>query len=83
MKHFSKYKKYNISLVFLGFISNIFMHLFYSFVRLEFASFGFSDFIKYSELTIHYYFSLALIFVGSILTFLDILDSNNKWKILG
>ncbi len=78
MKHFSKLNKYSISFISLGFISNILIHLFYSFVRLEFTSYGFSDFLMHSELKSQYYISLFLILFGVILIFVEVLDSNNK-----
>lgn len=77
MKLISRLHKYSISFISLGFISNVLIHLFYSFVRLEFTSYGFSDFLIHSELKSQYYISLFLILFGVILILVDILDSNN------
>lgn len=60
----------------LGFLSNVLIHLFYSLVRINFASYGFNEYIQHSELIIQYNLSRLFIILGFILIVINFMKKD-------
>jgi len=71
-----KLSMYGFFLLFIGFISNVLIHVFYSLVRINFASYGFNEYIQHSELIVQYNLSRLFIIAGFALIVINFLKKD-------